>query len=88
MCSLFYDNLYTGVVAYNESFHLVNLSGSDQPPSLCAISPVVWGEENTVGISGREFPHFSNFAQTGDRDLLQVVKKTERFILILREKKK
>lgn len=46
------------------------------------------GREGYSGNQWKKFPHFSNFAQTGDRDLLQVVKKTELFILILRGKKK
>ena len=66
----------------------VNLSGL-WPPCLRAVLPVGWGQEDIFEAGGNKFPHFSNFVQA-DRDLLteQAAKKTQLFILNLREKEK
>lgn len=70
-------------------FHLANLSGLGSTAFPVCTVPCGWGEEDTVETRWSKFPHFRNFAQAGDIDLLtgQVVKKTELFILKLREKK-
>lgn len=71
-------------------FHLVILSGLWPTTFPVCSDPVGWGEGDTVETRENKFPHFSNFARAGDKDLLtkQVVKKIEVFIFNLKGEKK